>query len=93
MVDSNSLNVINLTREGIIVSHGSVLQKNIKTDIIINDNTLKLSFYDSLGIYNVTKMSLNKFSFLRAFGTDHIIGILSLDSDWYLCWNPKLKSN
>ena len=77
---------INLTKEGLIVNYGTVEQTNIRVDIIINDNTLKLSYYDINSIYNVNKTSLHKYTFLRKFGSDEIIGILPLDSDWYLCW-------
>jgi hypothetical protein len=84
-------NNINLTNEGLIVKYGNILQKKIKVDIIINDNTLKLSFYDKLGIYNVSKMSMSKFSFLHDTVKGDIIGILPIDDEWYLCWNPKMK--
>ncbi len=77
---------INLTKEGLIVNYGAVEQTNIKVDIIIKDNALKLSYYDINGIYNVNKTSLHKYTFLRKFGSEEIIGILPLDSDWYLCW-------
>lgn len=86
MFNLTSYNDINLTKEGIIVNYGTVVENNIKVDILIKDNTLKLSYYDSFGIYNVNKSSLHKFTFLRKFGSDEIIGILPLDKDWYLCW-------
>lgn len=86
MINLTSYNDINLTKEGIIVNYGTVVENNIKVDILIKDNTLKLSYYDSYGTYNVNKLSLYKFTFLRKSGSDEIIGILPLDSDWYLCW-------
>lgn len=86
MYNLSSYNFINLTKEGIIVNYGTVLENKIKVDILLKDNTLKLSYYDKLGIYSVNKLSLHKFTFLRKFGSDEIIGILPLDSDWYLCW-------
>lgn len=91
MENTEDLNNINLTKQGLIIKYGSILQKNIKVDIITKDNTLKLSFYDKLGIYNVSKMSMNKFSFLQDVIKGDIIGVLPVDDEWYLCWNPILK--
>lgn len=91
MYNINNYNNINLTKNGLVIKYGSILQKNIKIDIIVKDNTLKLSYYDKLGIYNVSKMSMNKFSFLHDTVKGDIIGILPTDDDWYLCWNPKIK--
>jgi len=91
MYNISNYNNINLTKDGLIVKFGIVLQKHIKVDLIIKDSTLKLSFYDKLGIYNVSKMSMNKFSFLHDTNNGDIIGILPLDDEWYLCWNPKFK--
>jgi hypothetical protein len=88
MYDSTSLNKINLTKEGIMINYGTILQTKITVDILLKDTSLKISFYDDMNIYNVTKQSLHKFTFLRGFGSDKIIGILPLDSDWYLCWQP-----
>lgn len=80
-------NEINLTKDGIIMQEGIILQKKLKVDIVIKDNTLKLSYYDKLGTYNVNKLSLHKFTFL--YSKKVIIGILPLDSDYYICWNPE----
>ena len=88
MYDSTSLNKINLTKEGIMINYGTILQTKITVDILLKDTSLKISFYDDMNIYNVIKQSLHKFTFLRGFGSDKIIGILPLDSDWYLCWQP-----
>jgi hypothetical protein len=86
MITLSSLKDLNLTREGLMVNYGKVIQSNIKVDILLKDNTLKLSYYDINNIYNVDKTSLHKYTFLRKFGSEEIIGILPLDNDWYLCW-------
>jgi hypothetical protein len=91
MFNITDYNNINLTKEGLIIKYGVVLQKNIKVDLIVKDSTLKLSFYDKLGIFNVSKMSITKFSFLHDTNNGDVIGILPLDGEWYLCWNPKIK--
>ncbi len=54
MYDLTSLNKINLTKEGIMINYGVILQTKMSVDIILKDNSLKLSFYDDMGIYNVT---------------------------------------
>lgn len=87
MINQN-YNIINLTKDGIIIQEGIILQKKIKIDIITKDNSLKLSYYDKLGIYNCNKVPLSKFTFL--YSKKVIIGILPLDSDYYICWNPEI---
>jgi hypothetical protein len=87
MINQN-YNTINLTRDGIIIQEGIILQKKLKVDIVIKDNSLKLSYYDKLGIYNCNKVPLSKFTFL--YSKKVIIGILPLDSDYYICWNPEI---
>lgn len=88
IINNKEYNIINLTKDGLIIEEGIILQKDIKVDISAKDNSLKLSYYDGLGIYNCNKLPLNKFTFL--YNKKVIIGILPLDANYYICWNPNI---
>jgi hypothetical protein len=78
----------NFTTNGIMVSDGQVIAKNVSVIHYSNseERLLTLSYHDNMGILKRSTTNLNDYT-LMLDKANTITGVLPNNEDWYLFWN------
>jgi len=78
----------NFTKDGIMVSEGQVIARNVSVSTSYNgeENFLTLSYTDGNGIYNRTTKNFHEYTMMVDHVSKTIDGVLPHNEDWYLFW-------